>query len=186
MVLAGVVSWICASPPAGAWPSCCELSLAYEVVVSLAISMGDHLEPLRPDVVPLATVSWLCVWIVIFPLVVPAPLRWALFANLASASTWPLAYFLGLRGRDPAAPLRLLALNSLEGYLAAGLALFTTVVMRRLQEMGCYQLEERLDHGGMGEIWRGQHHLLARPVAVKMIRPELLGVKKPPWKRRPW
>ena len=27
--------------------------------------------------------------------------------------------------------------NFLEGYLAVGLAMFTTVVMRRLQEMGC-------------------------------------------------
>jgi serine/threonine-protein kinase len=154
------------------------ISLAYEVAVALAIAIGDHLEPLAQDV-PLATISWLCVWIVIFPLVVPAPPRWAVLASVASATMWPLAYFLGIALGNPPAPIRLVVLNSLEGYLAAGLALFTTVVMRRLQEMGCYQLEEKLDHGGMGEIWRGRHHLLARPVAVKMIRPELLGVKTP-------
>ena len=114
----------------------------------------------------------------IFPLVVPAPPRWALGASLAAATTWPLAYF-ARRRQQASRPsrLRIVALNSLEAYAAVGLALFTTTVMRRLQELGCYQLEEKLDHGGMGEIWRARHHLLARPVAVKLIRPELLGVK---------
>jgi len=88
-------------------------------------------------------------------------------------------YFIDVAAGKTAAPLRVVVLNSLENYVAAGLALFTTVVMRRLQELGCYHLEEKLDHGGMGEIWRGRHHLLARPVAVKLIRPELLGVRTP-------
>jgi serine/threonine-protein kinase len=57
--------------------------------------------------------------------------------------------------------------------------MFATAVIRGLQELGCYRLVERLDHGGMGEIWRARHRMLARPVAVKLIRPELLGVKTP-------
>ena len=57
--------------------------------------------------------------------------------------------------------------------------MFATGVIRSLQELGCYHLEEKLDHGGMGEIWRARHRMLARPVAVKLIRPELLGVKTP-------
>ncbi len=154
------------------------LSLAYEVVVAFGISMGDNLEPLHAAL-PLVAISWLCVWVVIFPLVVPAPPRWALVASVASASTWPLAYFIGVAAGNPPAPGRILALNFLESYIAAGLAMFSTVVIRRLQEWGCYQLVERLDHGGMGEIWRARHSMLARPVAVKLIRPELLGVRTP-------
>ena len=154
------------------------VSLGYEIAVALAISLSDHLEPLRADV-PLASISWLCVWIVIFPLVVPASPRWALVAGLASASTWPLAYFVGRALGNPAAPLHVLWLNALEGYFAVGFAMFSTIVIRSLQELGCYQLVEKLDHGGMGEIWRARHRMLARPVAVKLIRPELLGVKSP-------
>jgi serine/threonine protein kinase len=154
------------------------VSLGYEVVVALAISLSDHLEPLRPDP-PLATVSWVCVWIVSFPLVAPAPPRWAFLAGLASATTWPLAYYIGLGIGNPPAPAHVVATNVLEGYFAVALAMFTTIVMRRLQELGCYQLVEKLDRGGMGEIWRARHRMLARPVAIKLIRPELLGVRTP-------
>jgi serine/threonine protein kinase len=41
--------------------------------------------------------------------------------------------------------------------------------------MGSYQLVELLGRGGMGEVWRAKHRLLARGAAIKLIRPELLG-----------
>jgi DNA-binding NtrC family response regulator len=41
--------------------------------------------------------------------------------------------------------------------------------------LGAYRLIEKLGAGGMGEVWRARHYLLARPCAVKLIRPELLG-----------
>ncbi len=36
--------------------------------------------------------------------------------------------------------------------------------------VGSYRLTEHLASGGMGEVWRAQHRLLARPAAVKLIR----------------
>jgi hypothetical protein len=42
----------------------------------------------------------------------------------------------------------------------------------RMREMGMYQLRERLGQGGMGEVWKAEHELLARPAAIKMIRPD--------------
>jgi serine/threonine-protein kinase len=44
--------------------------------------------------------------------------------------------------------------------------------------LGHYRLLEKLGEGGMGEVWRARHQLLARPCAVKVIRPELLGETK--------
>jgi eukaryotic-like serine/threonine-protein kinase len=153
-----------------------QVSLAYEIAVAFCISVGDHLEPLQAGV-PLNNISWLCIWIVMFPLMVPASPRWALLAGVASASTWPLVYFLGRALGNPPAPAHTLVFDCLENYIAAGVAMFSTIVIRRLQELGCYELVEMLDHGGMGEIWRARHRMLARPVAVKLIRPELLGAK---------
>jgi|SoiMethySBSTD1v2_1073268.scaffolds.fasta_scaffold06488_4 eukaryotic-like serine/threonine-protein kinase len=44
--------------------------------------------------------------------------------------------------------------------------------------LGHYRLLEKLGEGGMGEVWRARHQLLARPCAIKLIKPELLGEGK--------
>ena len=41
--------------------------------------------------------------------------------------------------------------------------------------MGSYVLEEAIGTGGMGEVWRARHRLLARPAAVKLVRADVLG-----------
>ncbi|MCU0290852.1 MAG: protein kinase [Thermoanaerobaculaceae bacterium] len=49
----------------------------------------------------------------------------------------------------------------------------TISLLRTGQRVGHYVLEERIGAGGMGEVWRGRHELLARPVAIKSIVPHL-------------
>jgi len=44
--------------------------------------------------------------------------------------------------------------------------------------LGHYRLMEKLGEGGMGEVWRARHQLLARPCAIKLIRPDMLGEGK--------
>ena len=41
--------------------------------------------------------------------------------------------------------------------------------------LGSYELIERLGEGGMGEVWRARHRLLARDVAIKLVRPAIMG-----------
>lgn len=43
----------------------------------------------------------------------------------------------------------------------------------RARQLGQYQLKEKLGAGGMGEVYRAEHHLLKRPCAIKLIHPEL-------------
>ena len=44
----------------------------------------------------------------------------------------------------------------------------------RAKELGAYKLVARLGAGGMGEVWRAEHRLLARSAAIKLIRAEAL------------
>jgi len=44
-----------------------------------------------------------------------------------------------------------------------------------VKEMGAYRLVSRLGLGGMGEVWRAEHRLLARHAAVKLVRAEALA-----------
>jgi len=45
--------------------------------------------------------------------------------------------------------------------------------VRKARELGSYRLLERIGAGGMGEVWRASHRLLARPAAIKLIRPTM-------------
>jgi len=45
---------------------------------------------------------------------------------------------------------------------------------RAANELGSYRLVECLGKGGMGEVWRAKHRLLARDAAIKLIHPRLV------------
>ena len=45
----------------------------------------------------------------------------------------------------------------------------------RAQELGSYRLVSRLGMGGMGEVWRAEHQLLARHAAIKLVRLDVLA-----------
>jgi len=44
----------------------------------------------------------------------------------------------------------------------------------RARDLGSYRLVARLGAGGMGEVWRAEHRLLARQAAIKLIRAEVM------------
>ncbi len=45
------------------------------------------------------------------------------------------------------------------------------------RQLGNYTLVDKIGSGAMGEVWRANHQMLARPVAIKLIRPEMLGAR---------
>ena len=162
------------------------LGLVFEVVASFGIAAAQFLDPVRYDVAPpWAGLSWVAVWMCSFTVIIPSPPRRALAAALASATSVPLTVgFVMVTGLTPlqTSAFRFFVLIVLP-YLLVVLVAFVGArvvynlgtALNRAQELGSYQLVERLGEGGMGEVWRAKHRFLARPAAIKLMRPEMLG-----------
>ena len=46
--------------------------------------------------------------------------------------------------------------------------------LTRARQLGSYRLVEQIGRGGMGEVWRAEHRLFARPAAIKLITAQRL------------
>jgi serine/threonine-protein kinase len=126
--------------------------------------------------------SWNTIVILISAMIVPATPRKVLAASMVAASMDPLGVWIAhLRGIDVPSVVNTFVMF-MPNYVCAIVATVPSHVLQRLgrrlrqaQAMGSYELVELLGRGGMGEVWRAQHQLLARSAAIKLIRPEMLG-----------
>lgn len=160
------------------------LGLIYQVVGSIGIAWVEYMQPAAGTTAmsPMHGLSWVAVWMLSFTIVVPSHPSSALVASLASAGVVPIVAGIATRvGYLPSVPPLEFFLHAVLPYLlVVGIAWVGTklvynlgIDLKRALDLGSYQLEERLGSGGMGEVWRARHRLLARPAAVKLIRPEV-------------
>ncbi len=132
---------------------------------------------------PTLGVSWVAVLILIYPAIAPSTAGKTLAAGLAAASMEPIVAGVGVLRELPIQGNGFNAIWYLTpSYICAFIAVLPATIIRGLgrqvgkaRELGSYRLEESIGHGGMGEVYRATHRLLARPAAVKLIRPEVLG-----------
>jgi serine/threonine-protein kinase len=128
--------------------------------------------------------SWATVLILVYSMIAPSTPRRTLVASLVAATMDPLSYgvvhLLGLPSPSPVSTLIICWPN----YACATIAMLPSSLLQRMgrrlreaQELGSYHLVELLGRGGMGEVWRAEHRLLARQAAVKLVRPEVLGAR---------
>jgi serine/threonine-protein kinase len=168
-----------------------DVGLVFEVIAAFGIATaefwGIYGEWPGWEVVQQGTmgVSWVCVWILFFPMLAPNTPGKVLLASLASAAMPGLVVLLSqaFGATSPEGPVGFLSLYLVfTSSICALLAYVTSRVVYRFgmrlqkaREVGSYRLVEPLGKGGMGEVWRASHRMLARPAAVKLIRPEVLG-----------
>jgi eukaryotic-like serine/threonine-protein kinase len=185
IVVALLVALVIRSPRVSL-PTAMGLGLAFEIVSSYAIAAAEFADPMALETHRgFLGLSWVAVWVVLFTVVVPTSPRRAVLAALASVSAVPVVIGLVLASGkvsvrlDPAMffvgvvfPYLLVVGMA---YVGARVVYNLGTELKRARELGSYRLEAKLGQGGMGEVWRARHRMLARPAAIKLIRPSSVG-----------
>ena len=133
-------------------------------------------------------VNWVGIWLVIFPGVVTLPPKRILAASLLAWSTLPVVSILSMlvhgvpptfQGSPAIAIMRLVVPVLICVGIAYAISYRVFAMARdvsKARRLGSYELSEKIGSGGMGEVWKAKHRMLARPAAVKLIRPESMGM----------
>jgi serine/threonine-protein kinase len=167
-------------------PRVMKLGLVFEIASSYAIAAAEFGDPQGLETHRgFLGLSWVAVWVVLFTVVVPTSPRRAVLAAVASVSSVPV--LIGLMIASGTTSLRIDPALFFIGlvfpyllvvgmaYVGARVVYHLGTEVRRARELGSYRLEEKLGEGGMGEVWRARHRMLARPAAIKLIRPSVAG-----------
>jgi eukaryotic-like serine/threonine-protein kinase len=181
-ILLGLVVARVIPSPRLSLPAAMNLGLLFQIASSYAIAGAEFGDPQGLEIHQgYLGLSWVAVWVLLFTVVVPTSPRRALLAALASVSSVPV--IIGLMMAFGGTSLRLDPAQFFFGlvfpyllvvgmaYVGARVVYQLGTEVKRARELGSYQLEEKLGEGGMGEVWRARHRMLARPAAIKLIRP---------------
>jgi len=163
-----------------------DIGLGYAVLNALLIALINWLI-IPPEWYPSAGVSFVCVIILVYPTIAPAGPYRTLAAALLAASMDPLLFGVSVAQGNVYDLGRFDLLWTFgPNYVCALMAVVPATVIRGLgkrvsreRELGSYRVGERIGHGGMGNVFQATHRLLARPAAIKLIRPEALGAEGP-------
>ncbi|MDX1984539.1 MAG: serine/threonine-protein kinase [Bryobacteraceae bacterium] len=154
-----------------------DVGLLFAVLAAAGIDLHLCFIPIPRELIPLG-ISWIGVWILCVVFIVPSTVGKAMLAALASASMTPLFLLIGMARGSADPSTAALILFIVPNYVVVLIAFASSRILYGLRQqvqearrMGGYQLVALLGQGGMGEVWRAQHHTLARPAAIKLIRP---------------
>lgn len=158
-----------------------DVALVYHVFACASLATLVNVRE-WPEEMGLPGWSLVAVLTLVVPIVVPTTPKRAWIAAIVGASCDPLAVLLHAQvfGTMEQPPAGAMLFRFLPNILAVPVAIVVGRIVHRLRErlaraseLGSYRLIEPIGQGGMGEVWRATHRLLARPAAVKLIRTDL-------------
>ncbi len=160
-----------------------DLSLGFEVLTAFLLGI---MAQWAPEVTP-ARLTWIPIVILAFPAIAPNTPAKILVAGLLAATMDPVGVLIAkARGVTIDADAAALGLSFVGNYVCALIAVVPAHIIRglgkqarRARDLGSYKLGDEIGRGGMGEVYRAEHKLLARQAAIKLIRPEMLGARDP-------
>jgi eukaryotic-like serine/threonine-protein kinase len=160
-----------------------DLGHGYLILTAILLGMIWHWETVPGGWPVFPQISWIGAVIVIAAAIVPSAPSKMLLTGLIAVSMNPLGMVIAkARGSWNYGSESNLLLMHYPDYLLVGVAVVISAVVTRLgqqvskaRELGSYQLGELLGEGGMGQVYRATHRMLARPAAIKLIRPETIG-----------
>jgi serine/threonine-protein kinase len=139
------------------------------------------------EVVAPRGLSWTAAVILFYPAVAPSSIGRTMTAVFVAALMDPLGYAIAsARGVEVVGGTTAVFWATVPNLIAASLAIVPIKIITTLggevttaRELGSYRLGELLASGGMGEVYRARHRLLARPAAIKLLRPDVVGARSP-------
>jgi serine/threonine-protein kinase len=159
------------------------LGLAYMVFTASGLGLMFHWAPIPENQSISPAISWIGAVVLMFAAIVPSTPSKTVIAGAVAVSMNPAAMLVararGLWNFESATDALFMHYPD---YLLLGVAVVISHIVTGLgqqvakaREMGSYRLGKLLGRGGMGEVYHATHRLLARPAAIKLIRPEMLG-----------
>jgi serine/threonine-protein kinase len=159
-----------------------DLGLAYLVLTAFAFAVIINSAPVPAHMSVAPMISPIGPFLLMFAAIVPNTPSKTLVAGLIAVSMNPLSMLAArARGTWDFGPASHAWLMHAPDYLLVFVAVAISHVVTRLgehvataREMGSYQLGELLGRGGMGEVYNATHRMMARPAAIKLIRPDMI------------
>jgi eukaryotic-like serine/threonine-protein kinase len=157
------------------------VGILYLLLIAYLVSLTDHADHYWQNGHRQHGIPWVSALVLVFPVIIPMRPVHALLLGLLMAATSPLAmctHVLLLGYSRPDLP----ALLDGFPFLFALVAGYVAKIVQQLgsevghaRQLGAYTLESRIGAGGMGEVWSASHRFLARPAAIKLLRPTTAG-----------
>ena len=159
-----------------------DMGLVYLVLIGLGAGLMYHWPEMKVHQTFGPEISWMGAGVIAYAALLPTKPYKMFVAGLIAVSMMPVTMLIsGARHTWEFGPWWKVLEMHFPDFVLVGVAVVISKVVATLgqqvakaREMGSYRLGDLLGFGGMGEVYRATHSMLARPAAIKLIRADTI------------